>query len=75
MTWLDKLDWRILLVVAVLLGLAPFQPEPHLYEKLKMLVNGGLIKPVDIFDLLMHGAPLGLVIMKGIRQIKRKQKQ
>ncbi|MAA71445.1 MAG: hypothetical protein CL679_06920 [Bermanella sp.] len=75
MTWLDKLDWRILLVVAVLLGLAPFQPEPHLYEKLKMLVNGGLTKPVDIFDLLMHGAPLCLVIMKGIRQIKRKQKQ
>lgn len=73
MTWLDKLDWRILLVVAVLLGLAPFQPEPHLYEKLKMLVNGGLTKPVDIFDLLMHGAPLGLVIMKGIRQIKQKQ--
>ena len=72
MTWLDKLDWRILLVVALLLGLAPFQPAPHLYEKLTMLVQGVLTKPMDIFDPFMHGAPLCLVAMKGIRQLKQK---
>lgn len=39
------------------LGLAPFQPRPHVAEKLEMLVNNRLWAPIDIFDLAMHGAP------------------
>ena len=46
----------VLVVAALALGLAPFSPEPHLVEKLRMLFNGDLHRPVDIFDLLMHGA-------------------
>ena len=46
----------MLVVAALALGLAPFSPEPHLVEKLRMLVNGELHRPLDIFDLLMHGA-------------------
>jgi hypothetical protein len=46
----------MLVVAALALGLAPFSPEPHLVEKLRMLVNGDLRRPLDIFDLLMHGA-------------------
>lgn len=42
-------------------------PEPHLWEKLKMLVAGTLVKPIDIFDLLLHGAPLVLVGLKLLR--------
>lgn len=56
-----------LLVVACLtLGLAPFIPEPHIWEKLKMLAQGTLSRPIDIFDLLLHAAPwvlLGLKLM------------
>lgn len=61
---LQRLSWTFLLPVAVLLGLAPFRPEPHLLEKLRWLINGSLSRPVDIFDLFMHGGPLLLVAGK-----------
>ena len=71
MKWLDKLPTLPLGVVAIMLALAPFTPEPHLWEKLKMLAAGELIKPIDIFDLLLHGAPITLFTIKIIRQIKK----
>ena len=61
---LTRIPWTLLLPVAVILGLAPFRPEPHLVEKLRMLVNGQLTAPIDIFDLFMHGAPLLLIAGK-----------
>jgi hypothetical protein len=54
-------------LAAILLGLAPFVPEPHLWQKLKMLVAGTLQRPIDIFDLLMHGLPVVLLVIKLIR--------
>ncbi|HEY5682483.1 MAG TPA: hypothetical protein VIR61_02285 [Sulfuricaulis sp.] len=56
MTWLDKVPLVALVIAALALGLAPLTPEPHLWEKLKMLVNGVLTQPIDIFDLLMHAS-------------------
>ena len=53
-----------LALISLMLGLAPFVPEPHLLEKLKMLVAGDLIKPIDIFDLLMHATPVTLLVLK-----------
>ena len=53
-----------LAIAALFLGLAPFMPEPHLWEKLKMLLDGSLSKPIDIFDLFMHGTPLVLLTLK-----------
>ena len=64
MKWLDKIPLATLLIVAVLLGLAPFTPEPHLWEKLKMLAAGELVKPLDIFDLFLHGTPVVLLLLK-----------
>jgi hypothetical protein len=59
----------ILFVIASLtLGLAPFVPEPHLLEKLRMLVAGELARPIDIFDLVMHGAPWVLLLLKLYRR-------
>ena len=69
MTLLDQLPLNILILAALTLGLAPFFPEPHLWEKLKMLVAGQLTKPVDIFDFLMHATPWALLIAKGIRMV------
>lgn len=60
--WLDAVPLIPLAVGAVLLGLAPITPEPHLWQKLKMLAAGQLTRPVDIFDLIMHGA-LPLVLL------------
>ena len=64
MKWLDKIPLTTLLIIALLLGLAPFTPEPHLWEKLKMLAAGDLVKPLDIFDLFLHGTPVVLVFLK-----------
>jgi hypothetical protein len=64
MKWLDSIPLALLLPLAVFLALAPFVPEPHLWEKLKMLADGTLSRPVDIFDLFLHGAPLALLILK-----------
>jgi hypothetical protein len=58
------MPWVVLFPLAALLGLAPFRPEPHLWEKLRMLADGQLIRPVDIFDLFLHGTPLLLVFGK-----------
>jgi len=64
---LDKIPLSTLLIVGVLLGLAPMQPEPHLVEKLRMLSQGVLSRPIDIFDLVMHGSAPLLLIIKIIR--------
>ena len=44
--------------------LAPFHPMPHVLEKIIMLKNGQLHRPIDIFDLLFHLAPLLLLGLK-----------
>ena len=64
MQWLDAVPMHIAIILALTLGLAPFVPEPHVVEKLRMLFTGTLIKPVDMFDLLMHGTPWILLILK-----------
>ncbi|HBR98711.1 MAG TPA: RND transporter [Gammaproteobacteria bacterium] len=68
MKFLDKLSFSTLIIGSLLLGLAPFVPEPHLWEKLKMLEAGELHRPIDIFDMLMHGAFPALLLMKVVRQ-------
>lgn len=46
------------LVASLTLGLAPFTPEPHLVGKLRWVAGGGVgMKPIDVFDLVLHGAP------------------
>jgi hypothetical protein len=62
--WLDKIPLLVLVLLALTLGLAPFVPEPHLIEKLRMLKEGTLRRPLDIFDLLMHATPWVLLILK-----------
>jgi hypothetical protein len=73
MKWLDKIPLSTLVVISLLLGLAPFVPEPHVWEKLKMLAAGTLVKPIDIFDLFMHGTPWVLLILKLLRTARLKQ--
>jgi hypothetical protein len=67
MEWLDRLPLVVLIIAALTLGLAPFVPEPHLWEKLKMLAAGTLSRPLDVFDLLWHAAPWLLLAAKLVR--------
>ena len=71
MTLLDQIPLNILIIAALTLGLAPFVPEPHLWEKLKMLVAGQLVRPLDMADLAMHAAPVLLLVAKLIRMAAR----
>ena len=64
MAWLDRIPLLIPVLLALTLGLAPFVPEPHLWEKLKMLAAGTLSRPIDIFDLVYHAAPWLLLVLK-----------
>ena len=71
----NRIPLSLLIVLCLTLGLAPFSPEPHLWEKLKMLVSGELIKPIDIFDLLLHGTPWLLLIIKMLLPLTSKSEQ
>ena len=71
---LDKIPLSTLLIIGVLLGLAPMQPEPHLVEKLRMLSQGVLTKPIDIFDLFLHASAPLLLLATIIRMVQLKLK-
>jgi hypothetical protein len=64
MRWLDRLPTPLLIVAALFIGLAPFLPEPHVVEKLRMLFGGSLRRPMDIFDLCFHLLPVVLLLLK-----------
>jgi len=67
MEFLDRIPWSLAILGALTLGLAPFVPEPHIWEKLKMLAKGTLTRPVDIFDFFLHAVPWALLIAKAAR--------
>ncbi len=67
MKFLDDLPLGFLVLISLALGLAPFVPQPHVWEKLGMLFAGDLSRGIDIFDLLMHGAPWILLVLKLVR--------
>ena len=64
---LDQIPYIPLIIVAVFMLLAPFRPMPHALEKLIMLKNGTLTRPLDIFDLVFHLAPAAILIVKWVR--------
>ena len=64
---LDQMPYLPLIVLAVFMLLAPFRPMPHVLEKLIMLKNGVLTRPLDIFDLIFHLAPSLVLLLKWIR--------
>jgi hypothetical protein len=68
----NLLDYRILIPLALLLGLAPFYPQPHLVEKIGMLMAGTLQKPIDIFDLFWHAWPFVLLAYRILQDIRRR---
>ena len=70
LAWVDNLDWVLIIVICLTLGLAPYKP-PHIVEKLQMLVRGNLVKPVDWFDLLFHGVPWLLLLLKAGLALKK----
>ena len=62
--YIEKIPLIPLAIAAIVMALAPFVPEPHLLEKLRMLVNGELTRAVDIFDLFWHSFLLVLLLLR-----------
>jgi hypothetical protein len=67
LAFLDKIPYSILIVFTAFMLLAPFRPMPHVIEKLIMLKNGTLTKPIDIFDLFYHLVPTIVLALKVYR--------
>ena len=63
-SFLNNIPALPLAVVAFVMFLAPFSPMPHAIEKVSMLFNGQLSRPIDIFDLLFHLAPAIILLLK-----------
>ncbi|MFC5196276.1 hypothetical protein ACFPH8_13135 [Bizionia hallyeonensis] len=56
-------DGKLLLLLCLTLGLAPFFPEPHVWGKLKWIAGGAVgMQPMDWLDLLFHGFPFLLLL-------------
>ncbi len=61
---IEKVSYPQLVLLTIMLGLAPFFPIPHTFEKMQMLINGELKKMIDIFDLIFHSSPILLILTK-----------
>lgn len=62
-------DWKFVALATMILGLAPFVPEPHLFGKIRWVAGGAIgMQPLDWFDLVWHGLPwlllLRLIVLK-----------
>lgn len=64
LNWLDRFPLGWLVALALWMAMAPIVPEPHLWEKLHMLVGGTLVRPLDMFDLVLHATPLLLLALR-----------
>lgn len=64
---IDQMPLYVAVFGAATLGLAPFFPEPHIWEKIKMMRAGTLKRPIDIFDFMLHAAPFALLLAKLVR--------
>ena len=69
MHYIDRIPFPLLIVITVFMLGAPFVPEPHLVEKMRMLGEGTLTRPLDVFDVFWHLLPATLLAVKIVRRI------
>jgi len=56
-------NFKIIILLCLTLGLAPFFPEPHIWGKLKWIAGGAIgMQFQDWFDVVFHGFPFLLLI-------------
>jgi len=74
MKLLDKTPYSVLIIFTIWMLAAPIKPMPHVMEKILMLKNETLSRPIDIFDLFFHLFPLILLVLKVVKDYIRKNK-
>ncbi|WP_417860688.1 hypothetical protein [Winogradskyella sediminis] len=56
-------DWKLIILLCLTLGLAPFFPEPHLLGKIRWIAGGAVAMAFkDWLDVVFHGLPFVLLI-------------
>ena len=61
---IQRLPTSLVLLACGTLGLAPFFPMPHIWEKILMLINGLPMQAMDYFDFVFHGMPWAVLALK-----------
>jgi len=56
--WLHCPSMIMLVIAAVLMAAMPVMPEPHLWQKAQMLMNGEALAAIDWLDIVWHCWPL-----------------
>ncbi|MGV3641512.1 MAG: hypothetical protein ACO1NZ_13385 [Adhaeribacter sp.] len=65
---------KLLLLLCLSLGLAPFFPEPHIWGKLKWVAGGAVgMQAPDWFDLAFHGFPWLLLVASLLSRLLAKK--
>lgn len=63
-------NWKLIILLCLTLGMAPFFPEPHVWGKLKWVAGGAVgMNAMDWFDLVFHGFPFILLLRKTILSV------
>jgi hypothetical protein len=75
LAWLDRVPLGIFIALAAWMAVAPIVPEPHLVEKLRLLFDGTLSRPIDIFDFFLHTVPLLVLAIRLWRDAQRRAKR
>ncbi|MEP3208583.1 MAG: hypothetical protein ABJN95_05290 [Maribacter sp.] len=66
-------NWKVVILLSLALGLAPFFPEPHIWGKLKWIAGGaGGMQVIDWFDVVLHGFPFLFLIRLIFLKLKSK---
>ncbi len=66
-------NWKIVILLYLMLGLAPFFPEPHIWGKLRWIMGGANgMAFQDWFDTFFHGLPFVLLIRLVILKVGSK---
>lgn len=68
------LSYPLFIPLTLLLGFAPFYPQPHIVEKVGMLMTGTLSRPIDIFDLAWHAWPFGLLVYRIFLDLRQRRR-
>lgn len=59
------------ILASLTLGLAPFNPQPHILEKIGWIMEGKSFAPIDIFDVFLHGTPWVLLFLSGVAKMRQ----
>ena len=64
-------DGKIIVILCLTLGLAPYLPEPHIWGKAKWILGGAVgMQPLDWLDVVLHGFPFILLLRFFILKLK-----